>query len=81
MVAPLEQAILLVTLPLRFSFRKLFKDPGRDNFLLSSFVLSSLSVRLWDNYEGKLNSCNLRKYPNDTKSKKVEINSVFMNLS
>ena len=45
-VAPLEQAILLVTLPLWFSFRKLFKDPGRDNFLLSSFVLSSLSVRL-----------------------------------
>ena len=40
-VASLKQAAPLVTSPSRFSFRKLFKDPGRDNFLLSSF-----SVRL-----------------------------------
>ena len=74
-VVSLEQAALLVTLPLRLSFRKLFKDPGRDNFLLSS-----LSVRLWDNYGGIVSSCNLSKYPKDFKSKNVEINLVFMNL-
>ena len=73
-VASLKQAAPLVTSPSRFSFRKLFKDPGRDNFLLSS-----LSVRL-DNYEGIVNSCNLRQCRNDSKSKKVEINLVFMNL-
>ena len=35
-VASLKQAAPLVTSPSRFSFWKLFKDPGRDNFLLSS---------------------------------------------
>ena len=56
--ATFEQAAALVTLPSRFSFRKLFKDLGRDSLLLSSLMESFLSGRLQDNHNGTVNSSN-----------------------
>ena len=55
-VATFEQAAALVTSPSRFSFRKLFKDLGRDSLLLSSLMVSFLSGRLQDNHKGTVNS-------------------------
>ena len=56
-VTSLEQAALLVISLLRLSSWKFFRDSGRDNFLLSSFVVSFLLKILWDNYEDVMNSC------------------------
>ena len=55
-VATFEQAAPLVTSPSRFSFRKLFKDLGRDSLLLSSLMVSFLPGRLQDNHKGTVNS-------------------------